>query len=279
MSESNRIYLQLRSLATSLGRPFQDVLLMYGIERSLARLSNSIHKDRFVLKGGMLLYLLYEGNYERSTTDIDLLHTNDFVDNLKLTDIFKEIFQLPIVDDGITYDLSALKIETKEAMRGIKTSKISVIASLNSAKLYLTFDVSYDDVVVPMLHQREMKILLGDSRIQLLTYSVESLIAEKLHVIVTFGTANTRVKDFYDIYKLCVSKAFDANHLNDAINETFLHRKMKLLSNEELRNIMRSEDLRRLWNAFIKAKTQERDLEFFLVSQTVLSLIPSNWVD
>lgn len=279
MSESDRIYLQLRSLAASLGRPFQDVLLMYGIERSLVRLSNSIHKDHFVLKGGMLLYLLYEGNYERSTTDIDLLHINDFVDNIKLTDIFKEIFQFPVADDGIVFDLSSLKIETKEAIRGIKTSKINVVASLNSAKLYLTFDVSYDDVVVPMLHQRGMKILLGDSRIQLLTYSVESLIAEKLHVIVSFGTANTRVKDYYDIYKLHMSKAFDAKHLNDAINETFLHRKTKLLSNEELRNIMRSDDLQRMWDAFIKAKTQERDLEFFLVSQTVLSLIPSNWVD
>lgn len=276
MSSSDQVYRDLRRLAKVQGKTFQDILIMYGIERSLYRLSQSIHQGQFVLKGGVLLYHMFEGDYDRSTTDIDLLHTKDSNNTIQLMDVFLDIFKTNVEDDGIRYDLSSLKVKTRDDI--VTIARIHILALLSTAKIYLTFDVSFHDVVFPRVRTLNMKMLLPNKEFSLHTYSIESLIAEKLHIIVTLGTANTRMKDFFDIHRLISSKNVNSDILEQAINATFIHRNTATIRVDDLSHLVKNNDLRILWNRFLSTHQIGSPISFEQIVSKVIELIPSQWL-
>lgn len=246
---------RLRNIAVENGRTFQDVLVMYGLERTIYRLSISKYKDKFTLKGGIFLYGLTGGNFERVTTDIDLLGQNisNDLNNLKI--IFKDIFSIPC-DDGILFAVNTLKLKTITEFKHYSGANVSITGYLDKTRLPVSIDIGFGDVVYPSTTLIEFPALLDNQNPAIINaYSLESCIAEKFEAIVSLGYANSRFKDFYDLYILSGKYDFNGSKLQSALIETFDHRKtsFKIIDafNEGFSN---NPVIQSRWKSFTKKK-------------------------
>lgn len=106
----NSVKDRLKSFAKETGKTMQDALILYGLERTLFRLSISEYAERFTLKGGIFLYALFDGEYARATADIDLLAQHISNDTGKMKDVFADIFTIDC-DDALRYDLETLEVK------------------------------------------------------------------------------------------------------------------------------------------------------------------------
>jgi hypothetical protein len=213
---------RLRNLAVKTHRPFDYLLMHYFIERLLYRLSISPYADNFILKGGLLLYTIFQED-ARATKDIDFLGRNIAAAPEKLTRIFSEIILIPS-DDAVLFDEGSISAESIREGADYEGVRIKLTAYLDKSRHILQFDVGFGDVIIPDPVEMEYPSLLDMETPRLKAYPLESVIAEKFQAIVYLGEANSRMKDFYDIYELCGSFDFDGNVLCEAIRKTFERR-------------------------------------------------------
>ena len=212
---------RLLNLAKERREDFTFILIRYGLERLLVRLSQSEHADGFVLKGAML-FSLWSGSPHRATKDMDLLGYGS-PDLRRLERVFREIAAMP-GDDGITFlpeTVSAIEIREDAIYDGIR---VTLQARLGAARLALQVDVGFGDVVTPAPVDAEYPTLLPMPAARLRVYPREAVIAEKLHAMVDLGIANSRMKDFYDIWFLSGNFEFDEHLLGQAVAGTFARR-------------------------------------------------------
>jgi len=274
VSAVDSIKAKLKNRAQKENRTFQEILTVYGLERSLYRLSISPYSTRFVLKGGILLYALFQGDYSRGTADVDLLghHIANDLDTIRNT--FLEIFELKDPDDGIVYAASSLKAERIIEFKKDAGINISIDGYLDRTKLPVSIDIGFGDVVFPANIEMEYPTLLDHKAPIIQTYSKESIIAEKFEAIVSFGKANSRMKDFYDIYALSRSFDFKGEILQEALKETFINRNATFDTIVAFKPDFASEIYRkRLWTSFLKGKKITLPLEFNLVMTNVRSFL------
>lgn len=271
---------KLKNKAVRDNRSYDEVLTVYGLERMLYRLSISPYKQHFVLKGGILLYALlyalYQGNYMRGTADVDLLGDNvsNQIEDIKT--IFTEVFSIECPEDGIHFDLdslSAIQIAEFKKYAGIH---VSVDGYLDKTKLRVNIDIGFGDVIFPSSVMMEYPTLLDQKRPMVLAYSIESVIAEKFEAIVSLGKANSRMKDFYDIFVLSKTMDFFGERLLSAISETFENRKAKLDVIVAFESGFSADpDKKRQWNSFLKAKKVGTSLSFNdVITQVEMFLFP-----
>ncbi len=213
---------RLRNHAKEHGAPFQQVLQHYAIERFLYRISKSRHADTVTLKGALLLRTIGIPR-SRPTLDIDMLRQGK-ADRASLIDLVKDCAQLDVEPDGVTFVAQSIVAEeiTKEAE--YKGLRVRMDARMENVRLRLQVDFGVGDVMVPGPRLIEYPVVLDDTPIQLRAYPVESAIAEKLQAIVALGNANSRMKDFYDIWICSRHLDFDADTLCKAIAATFENR-------------------------------------------------------
>jgi predicted nucleotidyltransferase component of viral defense system len=253
---------RLKNKAKDNGRLFQDVLITYCLERTIYRLSVSEYNSFFTLKGGIFLYALFEGDFSRATSDIDLLGKNieSSVDRMK--EIFNEIFAIE-TDDAIVFDLETMHVKSITEFKEYTGVNISVIARLDKTKVPVSIDVGFGDIVYPERVLMEFPTLLEMEKAKIYSYSVETVVAEKLEAVVSLGYVNSRYKDFYDIYILCKEYDFDSRNLVSAIRVTFEHRKTELNDivafNSDFINDMTRQ---KRWNSFIKKKRAMEQVDF-----------------
>ena len=127
---------------------FQDALVYYGLERTIYRISISKYSEHFVLKGGILLYALYDGSYLRATTDIDLLaeRISNSGDDMRL--IFRDIFSLN-VDDALVFDLDSIVTESITEFKEYHGIHVSSVGYLDRTKIPVDIDIGFGDVIFP----------------------------------------------------------------------------------------------------------------------------------
>ena len=218
--------------------------------------------EKFTLKGGIFLYGLFEGDFARATTDIDLLAqmTSNEVENMQ--DIFHEIFNIE-ADDALRYDLSSLDIHTITEFKEYHGVNISVIAYLDKTKVPVSIDIGFGDIVVPERVLMEFPVILDMEIPKIYAYSLQSVVSEKFEAIVSLGYANSRFKDFYDIYVLATRYDFAGSELQEALMTTFNHRKTGFEDIVAFEDVF-TKDLQRQvrWNAFIKKKKAMVKVEF-----------------
>lgn len=214
-----RAYLDLRARARRDGRGTDELLVLYVLERFLYRVSISEHRQRLVLKGGMLLAVLDE---RRPTGDVDLLARSTVGDVESITEVIRDILALH-VDDGVTFtpeELRAGVIRESELYSGVR---ITVPASLDRARHPLRVDVNIGDPVTPGPVEVTYPGLLGEP-FQLLGYPLETVLAEKIVTMIDRGESTTRDRDFADVYQLTGRHPIDAQALAAAISATGSHR-------------------------------------------------------
>jgi predicted nucleotidyltransferase component of viral defense system len=214
---------RLLNLARERGENFDYLLTRYGLERFLYRLAGSPHRDRFILKGAML-FLLWGMDEHRPTRDADLLGfgEND-VENL--ASIFREVCRVEVEDDGLRFDpdsVQAAPIREEMEYGGIR---VTLRARLDGARISIQLDVGFGDAVTPGAEESEYPTLLDLPAPHLRIYPKETVIAEKFQAIVHLGMANSRMKDFYDIWVMARTFPFAGTLLKTAIERTFERRR------------------------------------------------------
>lgn len=203
------------------GQPFDLVLTRFALERLLYRLSISPHADRFVLKGAMLLTTWF-ADPMRPTRDIDLLGFGDPGGKAMLA-TFRDILSIT-VDDGIKFDPEQLRVDRIREALAYGGVRLRTGATIGGAKVPIVVDIGFGDALEPGAEEIDYPVLLDMPVPKLRAYARETVIAEKFQAMVQLGRANTRMKDFYDIWLLSQAFEFDDDRLAGAIAATFERR-------------------------------------------------------
>ena len=242
---------RLLNLARKRNRPFDLLLTRYVLERLLHRLSRTPYRDRFVLKGAMLMAAWFADPH-RPTRDVDLLGFGD-PDPGAVLAVFREVCAVP-AEDGVAFDLDSLAIDRirEDAVYG--GLRLKATATVDGAQVRVVVDIGFGDSVEPGLEELVLPVLLDLPAPRLRAYARETVVAEKFQAMVALGRANTRLKDFYDIWLLASSHDFTGNRLAQAIAATFQRRDTALpLAPPEALTAAFAEDpaKQRQWRAFL----------------------------
>lgn len=205
---------------------FQILLTRYALERLLYRLSVSPHRDRFILKGAML-FVTWVADPFRPTRDLDLLGQGDS-DAEAIAETFRAICAQPVTDDGVTFDVAALMaapIREEVEYGGVRVRTAATIAG---ARIPIQVDIGFGDAVTPAPIEIDYPILLDAPPPHLRAYPVETVVAEKFEALVTLGIANSRLKDFYDLWLIAETFDLDRSVLANAVQNTFDRRQTAL---------------------------------------------------
>ena len=214
---------RLTDLARKQGEDLQLVLTLYAIERLLYRLSHTGHAAEFVLKGAML-FRLWADRPHRPTRDLDLLGRGDpSVD--RLAAVFWAVCGAVVVDDGLRFDPATVTAGTIKEGQEYEGVRVGCLATLGQARIDLQVDVGFGDAVTPGPVTVQYPGLLDLPVPELAAYPRETVVAEKFQAMVMLGIANSRMKDFFDLWVLARSFAFAGPVLADAIRATFARRK------------------------------------------------------
>lgn len=243
---------RLRNIARAQNRNFDELLTMYMLERFLYRLSKSKYKENFILKGGLLLCVLFDEPH-RTTKDIDLLakHLASRLQDIAV--VFKEIVALKL-DDGLMFNSESLKVDRIREGTEYQGVRVIVECRLEQARQTLQIDIGFGDIVVPKPVLMLYPSILDMERPETMAYSVESIIAEKFEAMIKLAFLNSRMKDFYDIYILAEKYDFDGRVLYEAIYETFQRRKTPYEADPDALSTAFSSDPDKLqqWKAFCR---------------------------
>ena len=253
---------RLKKQANEEKKTMQDKIVMYGLERTIYRLSISEYAERFTLKGGIFLYALFNGDYTRATTDIDLLAQCISNDIEEMKKVFKEIFSIKC-DDALRFDLNTLDLIYITEFKEYHGVKVSILGHLDKTKVPISIDIGFGDIVYPERMKMDFPVLLDMDIPKVYAYSINSVVAEKFEAFVSLGLANSRYKDFYDIYVLSDRYNFDGKELTNAIKETFNHRGTSFDDIVAFEDGFADDETRLMrWNSFVKKKKALVKLSF-----------------
>jgi hypothetical protein len=198
---------KLLTLAQERKEDFQFLLGRWTVERFLFRLGQSRHKDRFILKGA-ILFIAWAGKLHRPTKDLDLLGRGAH-DVSHVVDSIRDICAVEC-EDGLEFDLAAIegwRIAEDAEYEGVR---VKVPASLDGARVQMQIDVGFGDAVEPAPKPLTFPVLLPLEAPTVNAYPPEAVVAEKFHAMVRLGIANSRMKDFFDIWTLASTYRFES---------------------------------------------------------------------
>jgi hypothetical protein len=245
---------RLLSRSRASGEDFGRTLLRYGVERLLFRLSQHWSCDRFVLKGAMLFITWAKGAH-RTTGDLDLLGYGP-PDPATMRSIFAEVCAVSVPDDGLVFDAGSIKVEVMREQDTYQGLRVTMLARLDKAEIHLQIDVGFGDAVHPVPKKSIFPCLLPDMGIpEILAYPPETVVAEKFEAMVRFGEADSRLKDFNDIWAISYMFEFDMATLVRAVIGTFERRETDLPSSIPFALTAafgEVEGKRRMWDAFLR---------------------------
>lgn len=214
---------RLRDHARKAGQDFQLLLTHFAIERLLYRLSQSDWRDDFVLKGAML-FRVWTDKVHRPTRDVDLLGKGDHsVSHVR--QVFRALCALGVEDDGLVFDPDSVTAERIKEDQDYEGVRVHCPVRLENAEIVLQIDIGFGDAVTPRTTHVRYPTLLEFPAPDLKAYPRQTVVAEKFQAMVALGIANSRMKDFYDLWVLARTFEFDGPTLSRAIQATFRRRK------------------------------------------------------
>ena len=261
----------IRNLSREKSADAQILMRNYMMERFLERISLSEYRDKFILKGGMLVAAMV-GLDARSTMDLDATIKGANVNVEDIENLISSIVTVPI-DDGVKFQLKSISEIMDEAeYPGIR---VSMSTTFDGVVTPLKIDISTGDAITPREVRYSFKLMLEDRSIDIWAYNLETVLAEKLETIITRTTTNTRMRDFYDIYILeqLHGTTLNPKILHDALlatahkrgSEKYLNQAEEVFDEVENDSVMQ-----KLWEAYRKKFSYASDLESN--SQVICSL-------
>lgn len=218
---------RLLNLAKDRNQPFELLLTRYVLERLLYRLGTSPYRDRFVLKGAMLMTIWFDDPH-RPTRDLDLLGFGD-PDPGSIVAAFRTIWAVP-AHDAVTFDIDSLAVDYIRDEQEYGGLRLKTNATVDGARTRVVIDIGFGDAIEPGLEEVDLPVLLDQPSPRLRGYPREVVIAEKFQAMVVLGRANSRLKDLYDIWRLARSHPFTGDRLARAIAAPFARRNTEIPS-------------------------------------------------
>lgn len=250
MAASVRALLAKR--AKQSGRPFQEVLQHYGLERFLYRFSKIDQRDDFILKGALMLRV-WNAPMSRPTRDIDLLAFGENSVEL-LESTVRKACEVTVAKDGLRFDptsVSGSRIKEGADYEGVR---LRFEGFLEKARIPMQIDIGFGDIVHPGPSEVNYPTILDFPAPILRAYPRESVVAEKFQAMVLLGRLNSRMKDFFDIWLLARQYDFDGRSLAMAIEKTFKRRKTEIDTSPMALTptFTSSEQAQKQWAAFVR---------------------------
>lgn len=242
---------KIRNLAREKAADPQVLLRIYMMERLLERVALSEYREKLILKGGLLVSSLV-GTTMRSTMDTDMTVRGATVSQDEVRNMIEAIISFPL-SDGVSFLLNDISDIMDEAeYPGVR---VSMTALLEGVRVPLKLDFSTGDVITPRAIEYPYKLMFEDRTVNLLSYNLETVLAEKLETIIARTTANTRMRDFYDVYILFVlyRRELKSDTLADALKATSRKRgSLSLMANAEkvLTDLHDSKEMSALWENY-----------------------------
>lgn len=269
---------QLKDKVRNISHGDNDIAQMmirnFIMERFLERVSLSQYRKNFILKGGMLVASLV-GIDARATMDIDTTVKALSLNEDDALRIVNEIIHIQL-EDGICFEI----VKVNEIMVDFDYPGIRMIleARLDRLKQRIKIDISTDDVITPAAIRYQYPLMFEERSIELMTYTTETILAEKVQTILARGIATTRMRDFYDVYELVSGDhiEIDKETLRSAFSTTCAKRKTifpSLQMENILKEIRKDEELKRLWELYRKNNFYVGDLQWEPVRETVCAYI------
>lgn len=268
---------QLKALVRNLakGNSIQAQIIMrnYVMERFLERISLSKYRNNFILKGGMLISAMV-GLDTRSTMDIDTTIKNMplSVDNAR--EMIEEIIAIPI-DDGMTFSIKSVgEIMDEAEYSGVRAN---LEATLETMRTPLKVDISTGDIITPREIAYTFKLMFEERTISILAYNLETVLAEKMETVIARGVANTRLRDYYDLYILQneYSHIINMEQFRTAFLATSKKRNSVQLiadGNRILKEIVDSEVMQGLWQSYQKKFGYAEDITWEMIMDSIEKL-------
>ncbi|HQU83378.1 MAG TPA: nucleotidyl transferase AbiEii/AbiGii toxin family protein [Pyrinomonadaceae bacterium] len=253
---------KLKNKAKEKNVEFQNLLVRFGNERLLYRLSRSEYQKSFMLKGASL-FAIWTGEPHRPTKDMDLLGfgKNDVP---TLENIFKEICRID-GEDGLEFSLESIKGAEIRAEKIYQGVRVTLSAFLDGARIPLQIDIGFGDAVTPTAKTETIETILDLPKPRLRIYPKETVIAEKFEAMVKLGIGNSRMKDFWDVQFLIKNFPFDGELLQKAIRATFANRQTVVPETLPIAltdKFTQNSDVIADWKAFIKRGKITSDTDF-----------------
>lgn len=258
---------------------FQTILTRYFQERLLYRISQTHYKNNFYLKGGALMYA-YERFSARPTLDIDFLGSNISNDGEKIVNTFKEICAVPCDEDGVCFDLTRISAQNITEFKDYHGIRLSIPVTMDAIAQVMTMDIGFGDVVTPGAISLDYPILLKHlPAANILAYSIETVIAEKMHAVVDLADQSSRMKDYYDLYQILSASQYDAEVLRVAIKRTFENRHTEYKDDVMFFRSEYPENaaMQIRWKAFIRKITSKSNLSFSDVVRYLQTTLKPYW--
>ena len=263
----------IRNLSREKSADAQLLMRNYMMERFLERISLSEYRDKFILKGGMLVAAMV-GLDARSTMDLDATVKGANVNVEDIENLISAIVSVPI-DDGVKFQLKSISEIMDEAeYPGIR---VSMTTTFDGVVTPLKIDISTGDAITPREVRYSFKLMLEDRSIDIWAYNLETVLAEKLETIITRTTTNTRMRDFYDIYILdqLHGNTLNRQTLYDALLATAKKRGTERHLAEAvdvLNEVESSHVMQKLWESYRRKFSYAADLEWSIIMGAVRSL-------
>jgi predicted nucleotidyltransferase component of viral defense system len=225
MAEKNlgaSVHSKLKNKAQAENKELNLILTRYALERFLYRLSISEHRDHFLLKGALLFDLWFDVPL-RATRDIDLLGFQ-LPDAAYLLKTFEDLSDIE-VEDGMTFDRASIRAEEIRKEAHYSGMRVTLAAYLDGARSIVKVDVGYGDAVTPAPEVADYPVLLDEfPNPRLRVYPRYTVVAEKLDAIISLGMANSRMKDYFDIWVILRESELDLEVLRSAVSATIKRR-------------------------------------------------------
>ena len=255
----------------------QTILTRYFQERLLYRISQTHFRDNFYLKGGALMYA-YEKFAARPTLDIDFLGNNISNDSYSIIVAFKRICSVSCEEDGVIFDTEHITAQNITEFKDYHGIRLSIPVKMDSIIQVLTMDIGFGDVVTPSPIEIDYPVLLEHlPGANILAYSLETVIAEKMHAVVDLADQSSRMKDFYDLYKILQHEKYDPATLQEAIIHTFENRHTPYSGDTMFfrKEFGSNRQMQVRWAAFMRKITYKGELSFTeVVAFIQLRLLP-----
>ena len=261
---------KIRNYSQQTKLPPQEILQMYLFERVLTRLSKSQYDNNFILKGGLLISSMI-GIAERSTMDMDVTVTGINMDFQTITDVVKEILDAD-ADDGFCFEFKKIEqIRDDDDYNNFRVHFNAVSGKINNP---MKLDITTGDAITPRAINYSYKSLFDNEMIDVMAYNPETIVAEKYETVLRRNIANTRARDFYDLYKFfrLYKNRLDKNVLKAALNNTA--RKRNSLdeindADEIITEISQEKYLESLWDNYSSKNHYAQNISFSDIVQNL----------
>lgn len=273
MSKAMSLKAKIRNIAKQKNIPAQVILQNYMFERLLVRLSASEYKEKFVLKGGMLVAAIV-GLDNRATMDMDTTLKNLPLTPEAIRSALKDICSIAF-DDGVVYEIGTISPIRKDDIYG--GYRVMLNARFDIMLTPLSIDVSTGDVITPHAVQYNFSEIFDDEKsYELWAYNIETVMAEKVETILRRGIFNTRPRDFYDAYILTTTQKFDITVFEDALKATANHRGTTNQIADVpsiLHNIEESPELKTMWDKYRKQFSYAKNITYEQIMDSIKALL------